>query len=268
VLNIVSQSPAPTTLLHADPTTTTLDTAFLSEHLALDIASERAGVFDKLDGDPNIDAIIVDATTVDTTDCKRVLREFADRDAAVLLVTGADPDPGVLQLGADAHLSAPIDAETVVGTVERLRERAGVDAGRDERDGATTPERSDADSEDRDPSAVSTAPIYRRYPREFYGLWFLAAITYGFGDIVSTALAVLGGSGIAEANPLVAGVLASYGLPGFLVVKFVILVALLWISVDGARSSDRFSYYWPPLVATLLGGALTGWNLWLLYGSG
>jgi glycerol uptake facilitator-like aquaporin len=114
---------------------------------------------------------------------------------------------------------------------------------------------------------VSTLPIYRRYPREFYALWFLAAITYGFGDMVSTALAVLGGSGIAESNPIVAGVLREFGLPGFLVVKFAILVALLWISVGGARSEDRFSYYWPPVVATVLGGALTGWNLWLLYGS-
>ena len=258
-------------LLHADPTETTLDTAYLSEHLALNVASEPAAVLDKLDGDADVDVVMIDAATVDDADCERILREVADRDAAVLLVTGADPDSGVLELGADAHLSGAVDAETVVRTVERLRERATADAGGDDVGkrgrGAVDRERSGAGSGDRDPSSVSTVPIYRRYPREFYALWFLAAVTYGFGDIVSTALAVLGGSGIAESNPIVAGVLASYGLPGFLVVKFAILVALLWISVGGARSEDRFAYYWPPVVATVLGSALTGWNLWLLYGS-
>ena len=256
-------------LLHADPTETTLDTAYLSEHLALDVAGEPAGLLDKLDGDADVDVVIIDAATVDTADCQRVLRAVADRDAAVLLVTGADPDSGVLELGADAHLSGTVDAETVVRTVERLRERATTRGGGGERGrGGVTRGRSGAGSGDRDPSSVSTVPIYRRYPREFYALWFLAAVTYGFGDIVSTALAVLGGSGIAESNPIVAGVLNEFGLPGFLVVKFAILVALLWISVGGARSEDRFSYYWPPIVATVLGGALTGWNLWLLSGAG
>lgn len=248
-----------TVLLHANPTETTLDTAYLSDHLALDVASERAAVFDKLDGDADIDVLIVDDATVDTDDCTRVLRAFAGRDAAVLLLTGPDPDADVLQFDTDAHLSAPIDAETVVRTVERLRERAAAD-GR----GAThAPNDSDTVA-----SSVATAPVYDRYPGEFYALWFLAAATYGFGDIVSTVLAVFSGPGVAESNPVIAAALANFGLPGFLGVKVVIFAVLVWISVGGARSGDRLSYYWPPVVATVLGTGLTAWNLWLLYGSG
>lgn len=251
-----------TALLHADPTETTLDTALLSDRFPLDVASERISIIDKLERDTDVGIVVVDSTTVDTDECKQVLRALSDRDAAALLLTGPDPGPEVLQLGADAYLAASADVDTVAQTIERLRGQAAVGTA-----GGEASE-SGAGAGDRGPSSVSTVPIYRRYPREFYALWFLAAVTYGFGDIVSTALAVLGGSGIAESNPIVAGVLNEFGLPGFLVVKFAILVALLWISVGGARSEDRFAYYWPPVVATVLGGALTGWNLWLLSGAG
>lgn len=255
--------PATTALLHADPTETTLDTAYLSDHLALNVASERTTVLTKLDDNTDIDIVIVDDTTIDTPECKHVLGLLADRAVAVVLLTAADPGPELLQFGVDAHLSAPVDAAALVRTVERLRERDAAES-----DGAARDHSHDHAAGDRAGSSVAAEPIYRRYPREFYGLWFLAAATYGFGDIVSTLLAVVTGPGIVESNPVVAGVLAAFGIPGFLAVKFAILVALLWISVGGARSEDRLSYYWPPVVATLLGGALTGWNLWLLYGPG
>ena len=247
------------TLLHADPTQTTLDTALLSDRFPLDVASERAGVIDKLDGDADIDVVVVDSTAVDADECRRVLRALSDRDAAALLLTGPDPGPEVLQLGADAQLAASADIDTVAQTVERLREQAAAGTVRGE-----TSESGGGSG----PSQISTEPLYRRYPREFYGLWFLAAATYGFGDVVSTVLAVFTDPGLVESNPVVSVVLAGYGLPGFLVVKLVILVTLLWISVGGARSSDRLTYYWPPIVATALGSTLTGWNLWLLYGGG
>ena len=248
-----------TALLHADPTETTLDTALLSDRFPLDVASERISIIDKLERDTDVGIVVVDSTTVDTDECKQVLRALSDRDAAALLLTGPDPGPEVLQLGADAHLAASADIDTVAQTVERLREQAAAGTVRGE-----TSESGGGSG----PSQISTEPLYRRYPREFYGLWFLAAATYGFGDIVSTVLAVFADPGLVESNPVVSVVLAGYGVPGFLVVKFVILVTLLWISVGGARSRDRFTYYWPPIVATALGTALTGWNLWLLYGGG
>lgn len=255
----MSSSSSSVTVLHADPTQTALDTVYLSDHLPLDVASDRSKLFDKLDAEAGVGTVIVDDTTVDTPECKRVLDRLADRDVAVILLTAADPGPELLQFGVDAHLSAPVDATALVRTVERLRERDAAGT-----DGMTH----DHAAGDRAGSSVAAEPIYRRYPQEFYGLWFLAAATYGFGDIVSTVLAVFADPGLVESNPVVSVVLAGYGVPGFLVVKFVILVTLLWISVGGARSRDRFTYYWPPIVATALGTALTGWNLWLLYGGG
>lgn len=248
-------------LLHADPTRTALDTACLSENLPLDVASDQSRMFDKLNA--GADTVIIDSNTVDVAECRRVLGRLTDRDVAVILLTAADPGPELLQFGVDAHLSAPVDAETLVRTVERLRER---DAAKPA--DWTAHDHSHNDPDDRSRGSVPAEPIYRRYPREFYGLWFLAAATYGFGDVVSTVLAVFTDPGLVESNPVVSVVLAGYGLPGFLVVKLVILVTLLWISVGGARSSDRLTYYWPPIVATALGSTLTGWNLWLLYGGG
>lgn len=245
------------TLLHADPTNTSLNTAYLSDNLALDIASTPGAIFEKLDDNPDIEVVIVDARTTDAADCERILREVAGRDVATVLITDADPDPEGLTLGADAHLSNPDDPAAVVRVVEQLQEW-GMDGGDASRHAARATGR----------RVVSRLPLYRRDSAGFYGLWFLAAATYGFGDIISTLLAVVTAPGIVESNPIVAGVLANYGIPGFLVVKFAILLVLVWISVGGARDGDRFTYYWPPVVATVLGTGLTGWNLWLLYGGG
>jgi hypothetical protein len=247
------------TLLHANPTETILDIAILSDRFRLDIAGERVGVINKLDDNADIDIVVVDNTTIDTDECKQVLRALSDRDTAALLLTSPNPGPEVLRFDADAHLAVSANADTVAQTIERLREQMAV---------GTTGGETNEPGGDLDPSHISTEPLYRRYPREFYGLWFLAAATYGIGDIVSTVLAVFADPGLVESNPVVSIVLAEYGVLGFLIVKFMILVTLLWISVDGARSSDRFTYYWPPVVATAVGIALTGWNLWLLYGGG
>lgn len=247
-----------TTLLHANPNNTSLDTAYLSDHLRLDVASTPDAVFEKLEDNPDTDVVIVDARTTDTAACERILGRIADRDIATVLVTDADPSPEILTLGADAHLSNPDAPAAIVRVVERLRERETA-----QEDDSAAREAARAAGG----SSVSLDPLYRRDSAAFYGLWFLAAATYGFGDIVSTLLAVVTAPGIVESNPIVAGVLANYGIPGFLAVKLVILVVLVWISVGGARDDDRFTYYWPPAVATVLGTGLTGWNLWLLYGA-
>lgn len=249
-------------LLHADLTKTALDTTYLSTHLALDIANERTAVLSKLNNNTDIDIVIIDHITADAPECKHLLDQLADRDVSVILLTAADPGYDLFRSGVDAYLSAPVDAAALVRTIERLQKRDTV------RDDETTHDRDQKNASDRVGSSVGAKPLYRRYPREFYGLWFLAAVTYGVGDIVSTVLAVFTDPDLVEFNPVVSIVLAEYGIAGFLAVKIVILVTLLWISVGGARSNDRFTYYWPPAVATALGIALTGWNLWLLYGGG
>ncbi|QKG92003.1 HalX domain-containing protein [Halorubrum salinarum] len=121
-----------------------------------------------------------------------------------------------------------------------------------------------ADIESADP-AVGRA-LYRTRPREFYALWLLAALTYGVGDVVSTLYATLAVPGAIEGNPIVSGLLSAGGLPGFLLLKLLVLFVLISISVQGARQRERFSYYWPPVVATGIGLLLTGWNLRLAIG--
>ncbi|CDK39296.1 response regulator transcription factor [Halorubrum sp. AJ67] len=111
-------------------------------------------------------------------------------------------------------------------------------------------------------------PLYRSRPTEFYGLWLLAALTYGVGDVVSTLYAVLGVTGIDEANPVVGSLLTTFGIPGFLLLKFLVFLVLISVSVQGARTVDRFSYYWPPVVMALLGVGLTAWNLTTIAGAG
>jgi DNA-binding response OmpR family regulator len=110
-------------------------------------------------------------------------------------------------------------------------------------------------------------PLYRTRPREFYGLWFLAALTYGIGDVVSTLYATVAVPGLIEANPIVGTLLSSSGLPGFLLLKLLVLFVLISVSVQGARRRERFSYYWPPVVATGIGLLLTGWNVRLVIGA-
>lgn len=107
-------------------------------------------------------------------------------------------------------------------------------------------------------------PIYKSRSLEFYGLWLLAALTYGLGDIVSTVYAVFAVPGVDEANPVVDALLVNFGIGGFLFFKLLVFFVLLSISVQGARTTDRFSYYWPPVLATVVGTGLTLWNLSLI----
>jgi hypothetical protein len=111
-------------------------------------------------------------------------------------------------------------------------------------------------------------PMYRTRPREFYLLWFVALLTYGIGDTATTIVAVFTVPTLTESNLVLAGVLAHGGLAGFLLVKFLVLLAMLAISVRGTRRDDRFAYYWPPVATALLGVLLTGWNLRLLATAG
>ena len=109
-------------------------------------------------------------------------------------------------------------------------------------------------------------PLYLSRKSGFYGMWLVAALTYGVGDVLSTTYAVITVPGLIEGNPVVDTLLANFGLGGFLVFKLLVFLVLISISVQGARSRERFSYYWPPMVMSVLGVALTAWNLRLILG--
>lgn len=109
-------------------------------------------------------------------------------------------------------------------------------------------------------------PLYEGRKTEFYALWLVAALTYGVGDVLSTVYAVMAVPGLIEGNPVVNALLQNFGLSGFLLFKLLVFLVLISVSVQGARSRERFSYYWPPAVMTVLGVGLTGWNVRLIIG--
>jgi len=137
-------------------------------------------------------------------------------------------------------------------------------AGADD-DGDETGVQARGDAETRESGAA--LPLYQTHATRFYALWLAAALTYGVGDVVSTLYATAAVPGLIEANPVVGALLSSTGLPGFLLLKLIVLLVLISVSVQGARQREPFSYYWPPVVATGIGLLLTGWNVRLIAGA-
>ena len=136
-------------------------------------------------------------------------------------------------------------------------------AASDAADGDAVPGADDASTAD----VPAGAPLYRSRSTQFYALWLGAALTYGIGDVLSTLYATTAVPGLIEGNPVVGTLLSSAGLPGFLLLKLIVLLVLISVSVQGARQRDPFSYYWPPVVATGIGLLLTGWNVRLIAGA-
>lgn len=122
------------------------------------------------------------------------------------------------------------------------------------------------ESDDGDGGTGAGTPLYRTRTAGFYALWLAAALTYGVGDVVSTLYATTAVPGLLEGNPVVNTLLENFGLAGFLSLKLLVFLVLISVSVQGARSRERFSYYWPPVVMTGLGLLLTGWNVQLIVG--
>ncbi|TKX73137.1 response regulator [Halorubrum sp. GN11_10-6_MGM] len=118
-----------------------------------------------------------------------------------------------------------------------------------------------------EPSGGDDRPLYRVRSAEFYGLWLVAALTYGLGDVLSTLYATIAVPGLIEGNPAVNALLENFGIPGFLLLKLLVFLVLISVSVQGARARERFSYYWPPVLATAIGVLLTGSNLRLIVGA-
>ncbi|SHH61758.1 hypothetical protein [Halobaculum gomorrense] len=101
---------------------------------------------------------------------------------------------------------------------------------------------------------------------EFSRLWFLATVTYGVGDIVTTLALINYSERVSEANVLVATAVDWFGEFGLVGVKLAVFGACLAISLSSARAGDRFGYYIPPVVLSVLGAFTTALNLRLLIG--
>jgi hypothetical protein len=103
-------------------------------------------------------------------------------------------------------------------------------------------------------------------PTEFSRLWFLATVTYGVGDVVTTLALVRFSASVVEANALLRTAIEQFGLSGLIGLKLAALFACLAISLAGARDGDSALYYGPPAVLTLVGAFTTVYNLRLLVG--
>lgn len=91
------------------------------------------------------------------------------------------------------------------------------------------------------------------------GLWLLAVLFFGVGDVVTTAATGLGPA-VVEGNPAVAAVLAGDGLAGFVLVKVAVLLgaAVLWHFLEEPHDVAV------PLALAVVGVGLTTYNAFVV----
>jgi len=102
-------------------------------------------------------------------------------------------------------------------------------------------------------------------PTEFSRLWFVATLTYGVGDIVTT-LAVFRAGGVGEGNGLLRAATATLGQAGLVGVKLAAFGVCLAVSLWAAQADDRIGFYLPPAALAVAGAFTTVFNLRLLVG--
>lgn len=86
-------------------------------------------------------------------------------------------------------------------------------------------------------------------------LWILAVLLYGVGDTVSTLIGLSFGN-VAEAGPLAAPAISTFGYPGLFGLKVVVFVSFVgvWsVLYTPARVAV-------PLALATVGGVVTVWN--------
>lgn len=93
--------------------------------------------------------------------------------------------------------------------------------------------------------------IHEREPQ----LWALAVLSYGVGDGVTTAVG-LGFEETSEAGVVVEGILAGFGIPGFLAFKLAML-GLFYGAWRLLASPGRAAI---PFVLAVVGVSVTVWN--------
>jgi hypothetical protein len=93
-------------------------------------------------------------------------------------------------------------------------------------------------------------------------LWTLAVAFYGVGDLVTTLFGLYGDRAT-EAGVVAAALVEGYGIPAVIPLKVgsLLLFYLLW------RAAPRPHAVGVPLGLAALGGALTAWNAFVLFGA-
>ena len=102
--------------------------------------------------------------------------------------------------------------------------------------------------------------------RSFSTVWAVALATYGVGDVVTTISIVYFVPAFTEANPAIRWAIQSFGGGGFLGLKLLVIYACLGVSIwGGVLDEDPLLFYGPPALLTVMGLAVTGFNLALLF---
>ena len=101
--------------------------------------------------------------------------------------------------------------------------------------------------------------------QEFYWLWIFATLGYGVGDIVTTLALIDYHPLVQEGNVLVQWLYSEWGMMGFVSGKLIVFSTCFIVSYLALKTwRDRFLYYLPPLVLTIFGGFVTGYNIYLM----
>jgi hypothetical protein len=116
-----------------------------------------------------------------------------------------------------------------------------------------------ADSESDDDTSAAERSMSQRLG--LWVLWAIAVATYGIGDSVSTIIAVYFVDGLGEGNPLVAVLLAQFGIRGLFGLKILVFLIAIGINLRSKTRGDWLGYYGPPGFVALLGAVLTASNL-------
>lgn len=94
-------------------------------------------------------------------------------------------------------------------------------------------------------------------------LWAAAVLSYGIGD-TATTLHGLGRNGVAEVGPIAGAIIGQIGPGGLLLVKLGAF-AVFYAAWRGMSSPRRLGV---PLALTVVGVAVTIWNLLVLFSAG
>lgn len=99
----------------------------------------------------------------------------------------------------------------------------------------------------------------------FYGLWLVAALAYGLGDLLTTVTILTSATHVAETNLLITVVFDALGNAGLLALKLTVLLCGLWVSVTAITHWEAHHLsYGPPVILATLGTLVTAHNVHLV----
>lgn len=196
-----------------------------------------------------VDCLVADcsAQEVDPTTVYEQLRQLYPEKPVVVITAGGDA-AAIDRLETAEHAAHVPRTETGIPTA--------LVSARCKRLAARPLAAADADAAD---TTDAARPMTHRLG--LWVLWVIAVATYGVGDSVSTIIAVYLVDGLGEGNPLVAILLAEFGIQGLFALKLLVFVVAITINLYGRQRDDWVGYYGPPAFVALLGAVLTASNL-------